>query len=275
MTYPGYQSLYDNLRSYGCDVSYWSAKLSPTGWNFDLEELKTLLQENTNILVVNFPHNPTGYVPTHTDWDEIVRMCMAQNIYLFSDEMYRWTDNDGTTPYPSACSVYGKAVTLCGLSKTFALPGLRIGWLCTQDKSLMKLMAEFKDYITICSSAPSEILGIIALRNKEVLIARTMTIVSTNLAHLDTFFAEFSDFFEWYTPKACTTGFLRLKKNALKIGPGGAEGFCDTLRNEVDILMLPSSVYDFPGDFVRLGFGRKAMPQVIDIFSGFLKKHLK
>ena len=59
-TYPAYQSLYENLKTMGCDLSYWNATETEDGWNFDLDKLKEMVTEDTRLLVVNFPHNPTG-----------------------------------------------------------------------------------------------------------------------------------------------------------------------------------------------------------------------
>ena len=111
-TFPAYQSLYENLRTDGCDVSRWCPKLLDSGWCFNLEDFRSQLRSDTRILVVNFPHNPTGYIPSHETWLEIVNICKERDILLFSDEMYRLTNNDGTPPYPSACSLYDNAITL-------------------------------------------------------------------------------------------------------------------------------------------------------------------
>lgn len=274
-TFPAYQSLYENLRSNGCDVTLWTARTNAEGWFFDVEEFKTLLTEKTKIVVVNFPHNPTGYIPTDQDWTKIVNVCKERDIFLFSDEMYRLTNNDESEPYPSACTLYDKAITLFGLSKTFGLPGLRVGWLCTKNKQVMKGISEFKDYITICGSAPAEILAIIALRNKGKLVQKIQNIIKDNLKCLDEFFGEFSHLFTWHRPRASTTGFVELKSWTLEVGVGGAQGFCDVLREESEILLLPSSMYDFEDRYVRIGFGRKNLPDIIPKFRDFLVKYEK
>ena len=93
-----------------------------------------------------------------------------------------------------------RGVSLGVLSKSFALAGLRIGWLATRDRALLARVAAFKDYTTICSSAPAEILGIVALRARETVLARTHAIVGANLPLLDRFFAERSGTFSWVRP---------------------------------------------------------------------------
>ena len=90
--FPAYQSLYENLKTAGCRMEYWTAKLDEaSGWVFDLEDLRAKLTPETRLLVVNFPHNPTGYTPPKQQWLQLIELCRERNIYLFSDEMYRYT----------------------------------------------------------------------------------------------------------------------------------------------------------------------------------------
>ncbi len=91
------------------------------------------LQDNTALLVINFPHNPTGYLPPDEDFHRLIQLCRERNIFVFSDEMYRFTNSDGTEPFPSVAQLYEKSLSLFGVSKTFGLPGLRIGWMASQD----------------------------------------------------------------------------------------------------------------------------------------------
>ena len=166
-TYPAYQSLYENLRTLNCDLDYWTVTDTEAGWDLSLDQLNQLIKPTTKLLVLNFPHSPTGFVPTSERWKAIVELCRSRGIFLFSDEMYRLSNNDGTEALMSGCAMYENAVTLCGMSKTFALPGLRIGWLATKCKELMEMMGSFKDYTTICSPGPCELLAIIGERERE------------------------------------------------------------------------------------------------------------
>jgi aspartate/methionine/tyrosine aminotransferase len=127
-------------------------------------------------------------------------------------------------------------------------------------------MVAFKDYTTICGSAPSEILSIIALRSKEVIIGRHLTRIKRNLALLDAFFAEFGDRFAWVRPQAGTIAFPKLK------GPVPASDFCQRVVQEAEIMLLPSTVFDYGDQHFRLGFGRENMPAVLEIFRDYLKK---
>ena len=271
--FPGFQSFYANLNSLECRVDRWQASFKEdSGWTFDLNDLEGLITSDTRILVVNFPHNPTGYTPSQEQWSKLINLCKDRNLLLFSDEIYRHSNLDDAPALSSACAVYDNAISMCGTSKTFGLPGLRIGWVVTKNEALMTGMAEFKDYITICGSGPCEILSIIALRNKEKVIGRNIALIKSNLDRLDVFFKKFEDLFLWKRPVAGTIAFIPLTEKALKIF-GSAKDLASKAREESEILLLPSHIYDYPDKFFRLGFGRKSLPEVIEKFEKFLEKH--
>lgn len=262
-TYPGYQSLYEIAEGLGCEVTKWEPE-EADGWRFNPDFLEKNIKPNTKLIIFNFPHNPTGYLPTKTDFQKIVDLAKKNNLYIFSDEMYRFLEYDLNDRLPSACEVYDKAVALFGMSKTFGMAGARIGWVVTKDKDLYTKMATFKDYTTICSSAPSEILSVIALRAKDKIIKKHLIRINRNLGLLDAFFGEYKDLFEWIKPKAGTIAFPRLK------GAQNTLDFCQKVVKEANIMLLPSSVYDYDDRHIRLGFGRENMPEALEKLRGYL-----
>ncbi|GFR48240.1 hypothetical protein Agub_g10102, partial [Astrephomene gubernaculifera] len=213
VTYPGYQSLFQVAASMGCEVELWEAELRGNGSaGFDVRRLQSLLRPSTRLLVVNFPHNPTGFLPSVTEWRQLVAACKAVGCHLFSDEMYRLMELDPASRLPSAVDLYDKAITLSGLSKAFGLPGLRIGWLAVRpalQQQLLDRVAQLKDYTTICNSAPSEVLGLMALRAREHILARNMALIRANLAVLAAFMREFGDTFAYCPPAAGSVAFPR------------------------------------------------------------------
>ncbi|MEL7571247.1 MAG: aminotransferase, partial [Eubacteriaceae bacterium] len=139
------------------------------------------------------------------------------------------------------------------------------GWIVTKNKYLYSKMAAFKDYTTICSSAPSEILSIIALRNKNSLIDAHLSRIKRNLSLLDCFFADYEDMFEWIKPKAGTICFPKLKRNL------NSRDFCQKAVTESGIMLLPSTVYNYDLSHFRLGFGRENFPEALIKFREYLK----
>lgn len=265
-TFPGYQSLYEIASSLGSEVSKWTPK-EENGWVFDIDDLKCLIRDNTKLIVINFPHNPTGATLQEKEFKKIIDIARQKNIIVFSDEMYRFLEHEQANQTSSACDLYDNAIALFGMSKSFALAGLRIGWLTTKNSELLKAFASFKDYTTICSSAPSEILAIMALRAKEQILRRNLDIIENNLEILDEFFAKHAKFFDWHRPKAGPIGFPTLKATV------DIADFCLDLIEKKGVMLLPAKVYDFNGNYFRIGFARKNIPEALARLEEYLKEN--
>ena len=262
--WPCYQSLVEVARSIGCEVTLWKAA-EENGWALDPEELQRSLKSNTRVIVVNTPHNPTGYLMPGDTFQEISRIAAENGIILFSDEVYRESEYRIEDRLPAACDLGAHTVSLGVMSKTYGLPGLRIGWIATQNEDVYKRMAVLKDYTTICNSAPSEFLAELALRHRTALVERTQKIISENLNVLDPFFDRYADRFAWQRPKAGAIGFPKLLGEDVGV-------FCDSLVKTAGVLLLPGSVYDDPGNHLRIGFGRKNMQEAVGRLGDFLQK---
>jgi aspartate/methionine/tyrosine aminotransferase len=254
--YPGYQALYEVARAIGCEVDLWEAD-ERQGWRFDPLWLESHVRPETKMIVVNWPHNPTGCVASLADVERVIEAARRRSAYVFSDEMYRFLEQDPGACLPAACDVYDRAVSLSGMSKVFGMAGARIGWLATRDAGLMAAMETFKDYTTICSSAPSEALSIIALRNRELIIEKNMDIVRANLDALDEFFEKHFEVFYWDRPTAGTTAFPRLMTSE------DADDFCGRAVEGAGVLLLPASVFEYGQSHVRVGFGRRGLPDAL------------
>ncbi|KAF6250599.1 aminotransferase, classes I and II [Scenedesmus sp. NREL 46B-D3] len=231
---------------------------------------KRLIQPGTKLVVVNFPHNPTGATLSPDDWQALIARCRQVGAWLFSDEMYRYTELPPSGPLPSAVDCYERAVSLCGLSKSWGLPGLRLGWIACQDQQLLHNVLALKDYTTICSPGPSEVLALAAVRATRQLTQRCRDIIAANLVAADAFFARWTDIFEWHQPQGGPVAFPRLRTGE------DVEQWCQRVVTECGVLLLPASVYDHEasvrrGHF-RLGLGRQNMPQCLQQLDAWLLK---
>jgi len=261
---PGYQSLAEVARAAGCDVSPWQAR-EENGWSLDLDELRHLMRTNTKGIIINTPHNPTGYLMSHEDYQAVHKFAQENKLLLFSDEVYRESEYDPALRLPAACDFGDHAISLGVTSKTYGLAGLRIGWIATKNKKIYERMAGFKDYTTICNSAPSEFLAEVAMRNRHKLVERNLGIIKANLSVMDDFFSRRADLFSWVRPQAGSMAFPRY------LG-GNVEKFCDELVKKAGVLLLPGSVYDDARNHFRLGLGRKNLPQGVSKLEAYLSK---
>ncbi|MFM7469591.1 MAG: aminotransferase class I/II-fold pyridoxal phosphate-dependent enzyme [Vampirovibrionales bacterium] len=262
---PCYQSLLEIPQMTGASITQVVLQ-EAMQWQLDLEVVKASLRPNTKCLVINFPHNPTGQVLSSAKLHELITLCRSHDIWLFSDEVYRLlgTPKEPWTP-PIAC-LYEKGISLGVLSKAFGLAGLRIGWITCQNKEVLTLFKKVKDYLSICNSAPAELLALMALSQKEQLLARNNAIVSHNIALLDAFFQRHRETFHWVRPQGGCVGFVRYH------GTVSTDVLAQRLVEEESILILPSSVYDYGHSHFRIGFGRKNLPETLQKFEAFLAK---
>ena len=266
--HPCFQSLYEVGRAIGCQLSFWSAQKDGDGWQFDVDELKQLIRHNTKMLIINFPHNPTGCLPDHADFEAIVALARQHGLILFSDEIYRFLEQDAALRLPSASEVYEKSVALGGLSKAFGLAGLRVGWLITPDAAMMDKLLSFKCYTTICGSAPSEVLAVIALENCGTLTQRNIDIIQQNITQARAFFARYADLFALRYPQAGTIALAELKADM------DVFAFAEAAVSEQGVMVLPAKIMQFGGNYFRLGFGRRSFPHALEAFEQFIQERL-
>lgn len=262
---PGYQSLSEVARSIGCEISPWLAR-EENNWALEFSELRRLLRPATRGIVINVPHNPTGYLMPRADFDALNQFAQENDLLLFSDEVYRELEYNPAERLPAACAYGAHAVSLGVTSKAYGLAGLRIGWIATKNRAIYNQMASLKDYTTICNSAPSEFLAEVALRNRQRLLLRNHEILTHNLAILDSFFARQSELLQWVRPRAGSMGFPKLLH-------GNVEDFCDALVRKSGVLLLPGTAYDDGNNHFRLGLGRRNLPQAVERLEDFLKEY--
>jgi aspartate/methionine/tyrosine aminotransferase len=250
---PCYESALTLPASTGAAVSQWRRK-AENGWAHDLAALESLIRPNTRCIYINTPHNPTGLLMPRQIFQAVLELAARHNIYVFSDEVYRELEHDPATRLPAACDLYDRAVSLGSVSKTYGLPGLRLGWLASHDTAFLQKIVSLKHYTTICASAPSEFLTALAFRHRQKFVERNLQIALRNLRQLSAFFQRHTDLFEWTPPNAGTIGFARFKPE------GDVHAFCEQLVREAGVLLLPGFVFDEPRH-IRFGYGRRNMPE--------------
>lgn len=246
---------YDSLRNVaehicGADgVKAWQVRPGAEGWHLALEELEQHLTPQTALLVVNFPHNPTGYVPDRELFAAILDVCRRHNLRLFCDEMYRGLETGDTVRLPSAVDRYERSLVLSGLSKVYGLPGLRSGWLVIRDADVRAELINWKHYTTICAPAPSEFLALAALQARETLADRSRDLVEENMQVAEAFFARHSALFTWRRPQAGSVALVG-------VDVPSADDFCQQLIEEAGVLLLPGTRLGAGDGHVRFGLGR-------------------
>lgn len=241
-------------------------------WDLDVDRLRDAVRPNTKLISINFPNNPTGRIIPRASLDAIIEICRKQGIWLFSDEVYRMIERHPSLRLPQAVDVYERAISLNVMSKAYGLPGLRIGWLVCKDRDMLVRFERYKHYLSICNSAPSEVLARIALKARDRILEKNREIVRSNLKELGAFFAEFPDLFDWKVPDGGCVGFIPYN------GKEGVEEFTRRLVKEAGVLFLPASIYrselnKVPANCMRVGYGRSYVPQGIAAMRNWMKRN--
>lgn len=261
--FPSYQSHYAVAEARGIQLSPWRGD-PENHWAPDPAELRRLLRPNTKAILICAPHNPTGYLYDAPTWNEIISIARQHGLILFSDEVYRGLEHDPSSRLPHLADVYEKGLSLNCLSKSCGLAGLRIGWIATQDRQLYNALATFKDYLTICNSAPSEYLARTAVRHMDTLFALQRTRLLRNLDLLEAFFQRHPKHFRWQRPSAGTTTFPEFLS-------GSALAFCDRLVETTGIMLVPGTCFDMEKEYLRFGYGREAFPEGLRLLGDYLE----
>jgi aspartate/methionine/tyrosine aminotransferase len=270
VTVPNYQALETIPIAAGVQVT--GVPLDPADdWRLDLDAVRAALRPTTRVIAVNFPNNPTGAVPDHQTWSGLVELCEERGILLLCDEVYRGLELDPATTLVQAADASPTAVSVNVMSKSYGLPGLRVGWIACQDHALLERLERHKHYTSICNAGPSEFLATLALRNGPAIQTRNRQIIADNIPLLDDFFARYPDLFDWAPPAGGAVAFPRYR------GPDGVEEFCRRLMETEGVLLLPASVYAsdlavVPADRFRIGVGRRDPGPALEAFDRYLQQ---
>lgn len=265
---PCYQSLSTLPLFLGAQLT--SIALNPKKqWQANIQDIESAFQHNTKLLILNQPHNPTGSLLSKELFQAIIKIAKERNVYIFCDEVYRYLEIDEAKRLPSIADAYEKGIALNAMTKAFGLAGLRIGWLATQDRALLAKITSYKLYTSICNSAPSEILAMIALKSKESILKRNRRILIDNFHLFELFMQKYHHILSWTAPRGGTIAVVEL------LLPISIETFAEDLRKKMGVLIMPGTVFDLPGNFFRIGFGKKNFPRILELFEMFLKIYIE
>lgn len=249
---PGYQSV--ETLALGLAAVTGVALDADDGWSLDLDQVAAAIRPTTRLLCISFPNNPTGKLLEAERFAALIALCRRHGIWLLSDEVYRLTERDPARRLPPAADAYERGVSIGVLSKAYGLPGLRMGWVACRDAALIGRIARFRQYLSVCSAGPSEVLANIALKATEAIVGRNLVLAETNLCAVTAFLARHPNLFEWTAPEAGVVGYVRYG------GTDGVERFVERMARDAGVSLLPASVFRsdlaaLPADRFRIGFG--------------------
>ncbi|MFN8378842.1 MAG: pyridoxal phosphate-dependent aminotransferase, partial [Anaerolineae bacterium] len=205
--HPNYATNVETPRAIGANVVTLPLRFED-GFRLDLDALERALTPETRLLSLTYPHNPTGVMISRADLERIIGLVEANDSYLLFDETYR--DMTFGEKLPLAASLSPSAISISSLSKTYGLPGIRMGWLVNRDPSLMETFLAAKEQIFISGSVVDEAIAEQYLARKAEHLARIRAQIASNFALVQTWMAE-QTAFEWVEPQGGVVCFPRLK----------------------------------------------------------------
>ena len=269
--FPTYQSLYEVARATGCELSLWPLHQGEDGWYCDLDELERLITPKTRLLVLNTPNNPTGYALSADERQRICELARRHGLRILADEVYRGLEAPDAVP-PAFCDIYERAFSVGVLSKAYGLPGLRVGWIASQERDAIGALSRYKNYLSICCPTPSEALARIALKHGPAVLARNREIIARNRRIAADFFARYDHVFLHNPPQAGPIAFHGLRPDFVALF-GSALALCEHLAQSAGALLLPGNVYDMDAPYVRMGYGRANFAENLAVLDGWLQQN--
>ena len=244
---PNYMQIWGIARSFGVTVKPFYLR-EDLNWGPDLDELKSLISPRTKMIAVCNPNNPTGAVLSKEEMNEIVQLAREVDAWIYSDEVYCGAELNGKET-PSFYGLYDKVIVCCGLSKAYALPGLRLGWLAGPKEIINKSWASH-DYTSIASGILSNHVAALVLqpdRRKKVL-NRNRKILNENLVELEKWIDKHKTLFNLIPPKAGGMAFLRysLEINSTELAT--------KLMKEKSVFIVAGDLFGMD-HYLRIGIG--------------------
>jgi len=241
--HPTYPSLYQIPRSLERDLSLfrltWNNEFRP-----DMDELRKLVKANTKLITLTHPNNPTGSVITEDELKEAIEIVEKAGAYLMVDETYR--DMMFDNPPPLAATMSPNAISLTSMSKTWGLPGIRIGWVVA-DTSVIQAIRAVREQVTICNSSLGEAIAKAVLKQRKALLTKLRKSMLTNFRILKDWMNN-QKWLEWIEPKSGVVGAPRLVRG------GSTDDLCQLLVTKYRTFTVPGSRMELDGH-LRIGFG--------------------
>ena len=260
---PTYQQHYSIPESIGAEVRILNLNLE-NHFLPDIDKLKELVDENTRVITMNSPNNPSGSLIPKDVMEQVIEVAKSVDAYVICDEVYRGISEDGSYMY-SVADLYEKGISVGSMSKSWSMAGVRLGWIVTRDMDLIHRCHERRDYDTISCAVIDDKLAALALANKDKIIERNREILNTNRKILDDWVNATPEVY-YQRPVAGTTALVYYKKNM------PSRELCDRLIKETGVLFTPGECFEMEGA-VRIGyaFDSKVLQKGLDLFADFLK----
>lgn len=268
--YPNYGTNLETPRALGAQVDLLPLTLEE-GFRPSVEKIETELKTKTKLLSLTVPHNPTGTVISEGDLRAIVELTKKSDTYLLMDETYK--DMHFEDPLPVGATLGSHVMSVSSLSKTYGLPGIRIGWIICRDPVLMEKFLAAKEQMVITGSILDEEVAYQFLSKKHEFLPKIKASILEKRAILKDWFKQ-QEHLEWVEPKAGVVCFPRIKTS----DAGKVEEFYKVLNKEYGTWVGPGHWFEMDRKYMRIGYGWPSTQELtrgLNTLSEALKKVFK
>lgn len=260
---PNYATNIETPRAIGCQISFIDLDFN-CGFRLDVDAIAAAMRPNTRLISVTCPHNPTGTGFTRSDLDRLIALAEQHRCHLLVDETYR--DMAYATPLPTAASLSERAISVCSMSKSYGVPGIRIGWIISRDPGLQELFLAAKEQIGICGSVVDEAIAAAILDRRSALLAATNRDIRGRLAIMQDWIAG-EPHVDWVAPVGGVVCLPRITALAGR----DMRSFHRRLLDESGTYVGPGHWFEMPGEFIRIGFGWPTVSELRNGLAGISK----
>jgi aspartate/methionine/tyrosine aminotransferase len=244
---PNYATNIETPRAIGCKIDYLDLKFEEN-FALNIDNLASLIKPETKLVSLTCPHNPTGVMISENDLKRIIALIEEKNCLLLFDETYREMTFGKTLPV--AASLSSKVISVSSLSKTYGLPGIRLGWLINRDKQLMETFLAAKEQIYICNSVVDEEIGFLFLNKKNDFLPKIKTHINNNFSIVKNWINS-QNYLEWVIPSGGVVCFPRIKPE-ISLDP---TVFYQILNEKYKTFVGPGHWFEMDKKFMRIGYG--------------------
>ncbi len=262
---PCFQPLLSVARATGAEVTEWQA-LESENWIPSIERLQGMLTDNTRVVVINSPHNPSGVILEEDFLTKINAIARERGFVVICDEIFRWSEREESRRAPAIADMDTRAISLGALSKSFGLPGTRIGWLVVRDPALRTRIYSPKVYTTRNMNPVSILLANVALRHTDEILERNRRILLENGTKLDEFVTRSANQVNRVGGEATPVIFLDLLGR-------NAEDFCARAAEHADLALIPGTMFGDCPSHIRVGYGTSGFEASIERLEQFLAEN--
>lgn len=243
---PVFEPLIATARELGCHLELLELD-SENQWKLDLSKLAEVIDDDTQMVIINYPHNPTGALLSKEELQTIIDLCRQHNVWLFSDEVFRGLEYNTNHRLPTVAESYEKGISLGVLSKAYGLPAIRVGWLVSMNKAFIQRCIEIKGYLSICNDQLGEMAAIPVIKHSEVIFENHRQRLTDNVKRLEKLKISHQNKLNFSPPKAGCTVFVSINKDS--------EALAELLVKQAGLLVIPHKAFCMNHNGFRLGFG--------------------